>query len=347
MPHSSEKIKYSVDIDVANAVKKDIATTLDTASQQSRMVLNKVGAFASLLDIDLRAYRDPVLVMKTEEPGSKQKLALEHGRVESIGFDMINHLTNDVIVMGAKPVAVQDAIICGKIEPEIVNRLVQGMSQACREQDCFLVGGETSEQPGVLQPGQYILTSCMIGVVERDRCIEGTTIDVGDILVALPSNGLHTNGYTLVRKLLDTYPDLKNHDIEGEAFIDIALRPHTSYYPIIKELLNTVDIQGMAHITGGGMKENINRILPTDKDAIITLNQVQVPPICKLIQEKAGIDDEALLRIFNCGVGMALIVRPNLVNTVLTLCKALGCAAYPIGEITSGQKNVQFRGALT
>lgn len=347
MPESSEKISYGVDIDAANAAKKQIATTLDTASQEGSVVLNKVGAFASLLDIDLQAYRDPILVMKTEEPGSKQKLALAHGHIESICYDMINHLTNDVIVMGAKPVAVQDAIICGKIEPQVISRLVKGMNQACREQECFLVGGETSEQPGVLQPGQYILTSCMIGVVERDHCVDGTTIDVGDKVIALPSNGPHTNGYTLIRKLLDTYPDLKNHKVDGEPFIDLVLRPHTSYYPIVKKLLNKVAIQGMAHITGGGMKENIDRILPADKDAILNLNQVQVPAVFKLIQEKANISDEELLRTFNCGVGMVIIARPSVEEKILATCKALGCAAYTLGEIMPGQKRVQLRGNLS
>ncbi len=347
MPHLSEKMSYSVDIDTANAVKKEIAATIDTSSQQGNVVLNKVGAFASLLDIDLRAYRDPVLVMKTEEPGSKQKLALEYDRAESISFDMINHLTNDVIVMGAKPVAVQDAIICGEIEPEIVSRLVKGMNQACREQDCFLVGGETSEQPGVLQPGQYILTSCMVGVVERDRCVDGATIAAGDTILALPSNGPHTNGYTLIRKLLDTYPDLKDQQVDGESFIDVVLRPHTSYYPVIKKLLNKVSIQGMAHITGGGMKENIDRILPLHIDAAINLNQVQVPAVFKLIQEKSGIEDEALLRTFNCGVGMVVVVRPDIADEVVSICKASGVVAYPIGKIVPGAKKVQFEGKLT
>lgn len=346
MPHSPQKIGYSVNIDAANAVKKEIATTIDTDTQRSTLVLNKVGAFASLLDLDLHSYRDPILVMKTEEPGSKQKLALAHGRIESLCFDMINHLINDVIVMGAKPVAVQDAIICGKIEPGVVSALVKGMTKACREHDCFLVGGETSEQPGVLQSGQYILTSCMIGVVERDRCVDGAAIEVGDKLIALPSNGLHTNGYTLVRDLLSTYPNLEQQHVDGEPFIDVVLRPHTCYYPVVKKLLNAESLRGMAHITGGGIQENVDRVLPNGTDAVIDLNAIRVPTVFKVIQAKSGIRDEELLRTFNCGVGMVLIVKPSVADKVLATCGDSGYVAYPIGEIVPGHKKMHFKGTL-
>ena len=196
--------KAGVDIDAADAVKKVMAKSLETADKR---VLNKIGAFASLFDGTFPEYEHPVLVLKTEEPGSKQKLAFQYNRVSSICYDMINHLINDIITMGAKPLSVQDAIICGKLEKEVVTELVHSISQACREQDCVLIGGETSEQPGVLEAGIYILTASLVGVVEKSKIIDGSKIEEGDSVLAVASNGLHTNGYSLVRALMAQKPD--------------------------------------------------------------------------------------------------------------------------------------------
>ena len=200
-----KNIKYDVNIDLANETKKAMAKSLNTNDER---VLNKIGAFSSLYDIKFKEYKNPVLVLKTEEPGSKQLIAAQHNKLENVSYDMINHLINDCIVMGAKPLTVQDAIICGKMDKEAINKIVKSIADACKKQECVLTGGETSEQPGVLKPGTYILTSSIVGIVDRDKIIDGSKIKEGDTVIALESSGIHTNGYTLVRKIMKKYPQI-------------------------------------------------------------------------------------------------------------------------------------------
>jgi phosphoribosylformylglycinamidine cyclo-ligase len=318
-----------VNIDKANSVKNEMKSILDT---DNKKVLNKVGAFASLIDLGLNNYKDPILVMKTEEPGSKQKLAIDNNKVESICYDMINHLINDIIVMGATPLVVQDAIICGELQTDIVKRLVKGMSEACKEQGCNLIGGETSEQPSILKSGNYILTSSIIGIVERNNIIDGTNIKVGNKIIALASNGPHTNGYSLIRKLIPI--------INDDNFLEVILKPHTCYYNLIKILLK-YNINGMAHITGGGIKENLNRIL-NNVDANIYLDKIDVLPVFKLIKKVANLNDVEMLRTFNCGVGMVLVVEEKYVDSIIADSVKYGINAYEIGEIIEGTNEVKF-----
>jgi phosphoribosylformylglycinamidine cyclo-ligase len=199
-------MKYDVDIDSANQAKQDMKESLLSKNQR---LLHRDGAFSALYNINFPEYNNPVLVLKTEEPGSKQLLAFQEDKVEGVCYDMINHLINDCIVMGARPLSIQDAIITGKMDQRIIGRVVKAIAQACREQDCDLTGGETSEQPGVLSEGTYILSSSIVGIVEQDKIIDGSRIGAGDIVLNMESSGLHTNGYTLVRKLLATYPEIK------------------------------------------------------------------------------------------------------------------------------------------
>src|SRR5450755_3788283 len=191
--------KSGVNIDNADAAKKSMAETMASGGGKDPRILHRPGAFASLFDASFPGIKEPVLVMKTEEPGSKQKIAFAHGRAASIAFDMIHHLIDDIIVVGAQPLAVQDCIVCGKLEKEVVLELVRAINEACRQNDCSLIGGETSEQPGVLAAGLYILSSSIVGVVEKSRILDGRAIQNGDVVLAVPSNGLHTNGYSLVR----------------------------------------------------------------------------------------------------------------------------------------------------
>src|SRR5699024_3713402 len=183
--------------------------------------------------------------------------------------DMINHLVNDCVVMGAEPLTVQDAIICGKMDKEIITRIVRSLTEACRNNDCILTGGETSEQPKVLGENTYILTSSIVGIVEKSDILDGSAIEAGDIVLSLASNGVHTNGYTLVRTILAEHPELLTQDIDGETFLDAVLKPHRAYYPILRGLFSQHILHGLAHITGGGIRENLNRILPSGLDAQI------------------------------------------------------------------------------
>ncbi|MFA7654169.1 MAG: phosphoribosylformylglycinamidine cyclo-ligase [Candidatus Magasanikbacteria bacterium] len=326
-----------VNIDEANSAKKNMANAL--ASKNPR-VLNKHMAFASLYDIKFPEYKNPVLVLKTEEPGSKQLLAFKYDKFESICYDMINHLINDCIVMGARPLSIQDAIICGKLNKEQVVRMVTAVAQAAKAQDCDLTGGETSEQPGVIPAGTYILTSSIVGIAERDQIIDGSKISEDDVVLSLESSGLHTNGYTLIRKLLSDNPEIANEKIAERTFIDTLMEPHRCYYQTIKELFPTGWISGMAHITGGGIKENLNRILPANLSAEIDLSKYQILPIFKFIKEKSGNDDTDMLRTFNLGVGLAMVVKADKIKNVINHIKNKGVNCYEIGKIIKGNGDV-------
>ncbi len=335
--------KAGVDIDVADAVKKVMAKSLETADKR---VLNKIGAFASLFDGTFPEYKHPVLVLKTEEPGSKQKLAFQYNRVSSICYDMINHLINDIIAMGAKPLSVQDAIICGKLEKEVVAELVHSISQACREQGCVLIGGETSEQPGVLEAGIYILTASIVGVVEKSKIIDGSRIEEGDSVLAVASNGLHTNGYSLVRALMAQKPEIIKMQVEGESFLEAILKPHKCYYQSFRGLFNLPEIHGIAHITGGGIEGNLNRILPEALNVVIDLGKIEVLPIFKILKKMGGVEESDMMRTFNMGVGMTIVVKKTALKAVRKHLSEKGCSSYVIGEISKGKKKVVYQGKL-
>jgi len=332
-----------VDIATADATKREMAKSLETADAR---VLNRLGAFATLFDARFPGYQHPVLVLKSEEPGSKQKLALQHGRVESICQDLVNHLINDIIVMGAAPLSVQDVIVCGKLEKEVVGRLVAGMAQACRDQDCTLTGGETSEQPGVVPAGTYILTASVVGVVEKDLIVDGARIREGDRVLALASNGLHTNGYSLVRALMEKKPEILAQQVEGESFLDAILKPHRCYFQALRGLFAHPGLHGMAHITGGGIGGNLNRVLPQGLGARIELEHLEVLPLFRLIREVGQVPDEDLLRTFNLGAGMTLVVAPEAAGEICRHLEAQGCRAYPIGTIVKGEQQVEYVGGV-
>jgi phosphoribosylformylglycinamidine cyclo-ligase len=332
MPDRLTYAQAGVDIAAADAAKAAMAASLET---NDRRVLNRIGAFATLFDGRFPGYTDPVLVMKTEEPGSKQKLAFQHDRVEGIGHDLVNHLVNDIIVMGAAPLAVQDAIICGHLDGAVVNRIVASIAEACRAQGCTLTGGETSEQPGVIDPGTYILVANIVGVVERARIIDGATIAAGDQILSIASNGLHTNGYSLVRALLARDPDLASLPVDGEPFLDVILRPHRPYYTSIRDLFAEPGLHGLAHITGGGIEGNLRRIIPDGLSAAIDLTQFNPPTVFRTIRERGGVDDADMLRTFNLGAGLIAVLTRNLVAQAQAHLASQGYDSAIIGEIVA------------
>ena len=335
--------KSGVDIDEANDAKKQMA---DILGDTDARVLNRVGAFASLYDGHFPEYTHPVLVLKTEEPGSKQKLAFEYGKIDEICRDLVNHLVNDAIVMGARPLSVQDCIVCGKLEKDVVLRLVAGMAAACKENACTLTGGETSEQPGIVPAGTYILTASIVGVVEKSRIIDGSKIREGDVVLALASSGVHTNGLSLVRKLMEEKPELLKEEVGGKNFIDALLTPHRAYYTAVKDLFDNDGLVGLAHITGGGIKENLNRILPEGLNARIDLSHIRILPIFKTLKMVGGLEDADMLRTFNVGVGMTAVVRKDFAAEAIAHLKAMGVESYEVGAIVKGKKEVEFAGSL-
>ena len=336
-------IKYDVDIDLANETKKAMAKALDTDDQR---VLNKIGAFSSLYDIQFEEYKNPVLVLKTEEPGSKQLLAAQYDKLENVSYDMINHLINDCIVMGARPLTVQDAIICGKMDKVAINKIVKAVADACKKQGCVLTGGETSEQPGVLKKGTYILTSSIVGIVDKDKIIDGSKIKEGDVVISLESSGIHTNGYTLVRKIMKKYPEILHEKINHKSFIDVILEPHRCYYHALKDLFDKNWITGLAHITGGGICENLNRILPNDLNALIYASQYQILDIFKLLKHTANISEKEMLRTFNLGVGLTVVAKKEYANEIIKHMKKEKINAYQICEIVKGNKEVIIKGTF-
>ena len=343
---SEETFSYSkagVDISYTDSIKKEMAVYLKT---DNKRVLNELGAFASLYDIGFPNLNDPILVLKSEEPGSKQKLAIEYGYSESICHDMINHLVNDIIVMGAKPLAVLDTIICGKAEKETIKSFVKGISEACLENDCHLVGGETSIQPDVVHNGTYILTSSIAGIVSKSKIIDGSCICKDDIVLAVASNGLHTNGYTLVRMLMEKMPQIKLDKIDGETFIEQIMKPHTPYYKAIKSLSSLSGIHGMAHITGGGIEGNLSRIIPHNLCAKIDLDQIKTLPIFSYIKKIGNIEDREMLTTFNCGVGLILVVKKDFAEQIKqVISKSYDC--YEIGKIINGSKKIMFQNHIS
>ncbi|QBE99784.1 Phosphoribosylformylglycinamidine cyclo-ligase [Blautia producta] len=340
-----EELSYSkagVDIAYTDTIKKEMAKHLET---RDKRVLNGLGPFASLYDISFPEIKNPVLVLKSEEPGSKQKLAMEYGYTDSICHDMINHLVNDIAVMGAKPLAVLDTIVCGNAEKDTISALVKGVSDACRENECSLVGGETSVQPAVVEKGLYVLTSSIAGIVERDRIIDGSAIEEGDIVLALASNGLHTNGYSLVRMLMDRMPEIKLEKVDGMTFTEQIMKPHTPYYKALKGIMGKNCVHGMAHITGGGIEGNLCRVIPDGLSAVIELDKIRTLPVFRFIRQCGNISDKEMLSTFNCGVGFILVVhREAAAQTAAYLSRYYDC--YEIGCIRANEQKIVMENKL-
>jgi len=338
----NKKITYdSVGISSAKN-KNEMGGIGEYLKTSDKNVLNGLGQFASLYDFNARAkelgIKDPLLVLKMEEPGTKQLLATQYGYSESIGHDVVNHIVNDILVMGGVGVALLDCIVRGSENDKSTLELVKGFSDACKINDFPLVGGEVSIQPGVMEKNSYVLSAALAGIVDRSRVIDGSKMQVGDKILAVASNGLHTNGYTLARKLLEIKFD-KN-------FLEQIMKPHLTYYPALKNLLDKNQITGMAHITGGGMKGNLARIMGKDLSAEIDLDKLQILPIFEDIQKRSNLSDEEMLKTFNCGVGLLVVAPEKHIDKISEhISKFHNC--YLIGEITERQnETVIYRGNL-
>jgi len=327
--------------------KADYIGLSELLKTEDRHVLNGLGPFASLYDFNAKAKElgifDPLLVLKIEEPGTKQLLAKQFGYSHTIGHDVINHLVNDIMVMGAVPLAVLDCIVRGAEDDQSSNALIKGFAEACKNNGCSLIGGETSNQPGVMDKDVYVLSASVAGVVGRGKVIDGSKIKAGDIILAVSSNGLHTNGYTLARKLMELDPPLKNYLINGETFLEHIMRPHTSYYKAVSGLLDKNIISGMAHITGGGIAGNLKRIIK-GVSAEIDLSKLQTLPIFEEIQKRSNALEEEMLKTFNCGIGLIVITPQESADEVIKHISQFH-NIYEIGVITKERTQpVVFKG---
>lgn len=300
-----------VNIDASNRAK-----TLMTAAVRStygKEVLSGIGAFGGLFDAGaLKGMKSPVLVGSTDGVGTKTKVAARLNRWDSIGHDLVNHSINDILVQGARPLFFLDYVASSQVLPEQIAAVVAGVAEACKEAGCALLGGETAEMPGVYLPGELDLAGTIIGVVERDQIIDGSRSQAGDVIVGFPSTGLHTNGYSLARRVLDNLDwTIEMPEISG-TIGDALLTVHRSYIPAVDQLQAAgIDIKGLAHITGGGLIENPPRIFPEGIGAVIKRGTWQVPAIFELIQELGNVNEAEMYRVFNMGLGMIAIISPK------------------------------------
>ncbi len=296
-----------VNIDVATQAKKLIGR--HARSTFGPAVLGDVGFFGGLYEF--KGYQNPVLVSSVDGVGTKLKIATVLNKHDTVGIDLVNHCINDIFTGGAAPLFFLDYIGTGRLLPELADAIAAGLARACREAGCALIGGETAEMPGLYQGGDYDLVGCIVGVVEKDKIIKGDAIRAGDAIIGLPSSGLHTNGYSLARKVLgDTPEKLDQRYAElGRTAGEALLEPHVCYYNQLQPLLPR--IRGMAHITGGGLIDNVPRVLPDGLAARFDAKKWDVPPIFTLIQKKGNVARDEMYHVFNMGVGMAVICAPQ------------------------------------
>jgi len=335
-----------VDIDLGNRVKADLPKLL--ASTHRPEVLGKVGGFGGLFALNTAKYKKPVLVSSVDGVGTKLKIAFATGRHDTVGQDLVNHCVNDIAVLGAEPLFFLDYIGTGKLEPGVFKDIIAGFAKACSENHCALIGGETAQMPGFYQPGEYDVSGTIVGVVEKDAMIDGKSIRPGDAVIGVASNGLHTNGYSLARKILFERMKLKPSSrvagLKGTLGEEL-LNVHVSYGPLVQKLMRkfnagprqTRAIKGIAHITGGGFVDNIPRILPKTCDVVIHKGTWDVLPIFQILQERGGVPEPELYQVFNMGVGMVFIVPGAKAGAVLKFIKAQKQTAWIVGEVAKGQ----------
>ncbi len=342
--------RAGVDIDLGNKVKSTLPQLL--AATHRPEVLGKVGGFGGLFALDVRKYKQPILVSSVDGVGTKLKIAFTMDRHDTIGADLVNHCVNDIAVLGAEPLFFLDYLGTGKLEPKVFTEIIKGFARACAENNCTLIGGETAQMPGFYQAGEYDVSGTIVGVVEKSKMLNGQkTVKRGDVVIGMKSSGLHTNGYSLGRKIFfeqlklkpKTYvPELKN-TIGAE-----LLKVHVSYGPLVQALLkrfnsspatrpSSLPVKAFAHITGGGFVDNIPRVLPEKCDVVIRKGSWDMLPIFKIIEQKSGVPDDELYQVFNMGIGMVTIVTADKADAVLKFIRAQKHQAWKIGEVVKGK----------
>jgi len=308
-------------------------------------VLSDIGSFGGLFRLPLEGYQEPVLVSSTDGVGTKLKLAFTSGIHTTVGHDIVNHCVNDILVQGARPLFFMDYVGVGKLEPAMLADLVEGISAACRDNDMPLLGGETAEMPGFYNEGEYDLVGTIIGIVDRKNIVDGTAIGEGDVILGLPSVGLHTNGYSLARKICFEIAGLKiidRVDILGNEIGAELMKTHFSYLKPVMGLMEEVRIAGMAHITGGGIPGNLIRVLPENTKAVIQRGSWPVLPIFEFLQETGEVSDNDMYDAFNMGVGYIIVVKDADAYKAESILAEKGQPSYRIGQIETGQKAVDL-----
>ena len=330
MKHSDYEAA-GVSIDRGNELVANIKSLVRTTHRPE--VLAELGGFGALFDLSATKYRQPVLVSGTDGVGTKIKLAIELGRHDSIGIDLVAMCVNDILAQGAEPLFFLDYFACSKLDVATATDVVKGIARGCELSGCALIGGETAEMPGMYQPGEYDLAGFCVGVMEKDEVITGKHVKQEDILIALPSSGPHANGFSLIRKILTDSGTALADKLDGIPFSELLLEPTRIYKEIIFALLPEITLKAIAHITGGGLTENIPRVIPENMCAEINRDSWRWPAVFHWLQETGKVNSAEMYRTFNCGIGMALVVGPDEAEKTLGLLRAAGESAWRLGTV--------------
>jgi len=308
-------------------------------------VLSDQGAFAGLFRMPIKGLKEPVLVASADGVGTKLKVAFACGRHTSVGRDLVHHCINDILVQGARPLFFLDYLATGQLEPDVVTDVIGGVAAACSEHEMALLGGETAEMPGFYGDGEYDLAGFIVGVVDRKRILDGSAVRGGDVLVGIPSTGLHTNGYSLARKVFFEELELCAADEVGELGCTVAdelLKVHRCYHGPLRSLLEEDRVNALAHITGGGITDNLPRVLPDGLRAVVKVGAWEIPPVFRLLAERGQVPEEEMWRTFNLGVGMIAVVSPKALEMVLDGLRRAGCPGFPMGNVVDGERGVDY-----
>ena len=328
--YEASGVNLEAGYEVVSRIKKHVASTNRPG------VMGNIGAFGGMFDLGSLGYRHPILVSGTDGVGTKLKLAFELDRNDTIGIDAVAMCVNDVLAQGARPLVFLDYVAVGKNHPAVVEAIVSGVAEGCRQAECALVGGETAEMPGMYSDGEYDIAGFTVGAVEKDRLIDCSKVAVDDILIALHSSGVHSNGFSLVRKVIaDAGLDLNKEyeEIPGRTLGEALLEPTRIYVKPVHKLLEEVDVHGIAHITGGGFDENIPRIFPNGQGAVINEGTWEIPGVFRLIEKYGNIPHREMFNIFNMGVGMVIAVDPEDAEKALEVLRAAGEKPVVIGRV--------------
>ena len=332
-PPSSQGLSYrdaGVDIDAGDALVDRIKPLAKKTMRDG--VLAGIGGFGALFEVPKR-YREPVLVSGTDGVGTKLKLAFEWNCHETIGQDLVAMSVNDILVQGAEPLFFLDYFACGKLSVDTAITVVAGIAKGCELAGCALIGGETAEMPGMYPPGEYDLAGFAVGVVEKSKIINGSSIKPGDVVIGIASSGAHSNGYSLIRKIIERAGAKPTEDIGGRSLREVVMMPTQIY---VKQLLNVMaqhPIKGLAHITGGGLVDNVPRVLPDNTQAVLQRDSWQMPDLFRWLQMKGGVADAEMVRVFNCGIGMAVVVSQQDADAVIACINQQGLHSWCLGEI--------------
>jgi phosphoribosylformylglycinamidine cyclo-ligase len=299
-------------------------------------VLGGIGGFGSLFEVP-KKFKDPILVSGTDGVGTKLKLAFELNQHDTVGIDLVAMSVNDILVQGAEPLFFLDYFACGKLDVETAASVIKGIAAGCEQSGCALVGGETAEMPGMYPPGEYDLAGFAVGCVDRDRMITGKTIQSGDVVIGLASSGAHSNGYSLIRKLIEKSGVDMESNFHGKKFKDVVMAPTRIYVNSVLKLIQTIDVKGLAHITGGGITENVPRVLPEGLTAEIHQASWTMPPLFQWLQKQGNVLASEMYKTFNCGIGMVIILAKEDVKVAIETLKSQGETVYELGHIRQQQ----------